>query len=94
MINSYVLGTGPTAYGSDPDLDTLFQEQAQTRDPTTREALLHRLQFMMHERVRHAPLLEQAVLVGVGPRVEEPAIGLIPLVSFTAPYEEMRLKQP
>jgi len=93
-IEIYVLGTGPSVYGSDPDLDALFQEQAGARDPTTREALLHRLQALMHERVRHAPLLEQAVLIGVGPRVEEPAIGLIPLVSFTAPYEEMRLKRP
>jgi peptide/nickel transport system substrate-binding protein len=93
-IEIYVLGTGPGVYGSDADLDALFQEQAGARDPTTREALLHRLQALMHERVRHAPLLEQAVLIGVGPRVEEPAIGLIPLVSFPAPYEEMRLKRP
>jgi len=89
----YVLGTGLYAYGSDPDLDALFQEQAMTRDRATREALLHRMQFRMHERVRHAPLLERAVLFGVGPRVEEPAIGLITLAPFAAPYEEMRLKQ-
>jgi hypothetical protein len=37
---------------------------------------------------------EQAVLIGVGPRVEEPVIGLIPLASFTAPYEKTRLKRP
>jgi len=65
-----------------------------TRDRATREALLHRMQSRMHERVRHAPLLERAVLFGVGPRVDEPAIGLIPLAPFAAPYEEMRLKQP
>jgi hypothetical protein len=34
----------------------------------------------MHERVMHAPLLERAALHGVGPRAEEPAVGLIPLV--------------
>ena len=90
----YVLGTGLYAYGSDPDLDALFQEQAMTRDRATREALLHRMQSRMYERVRHAPLLERAVLFGVGPRVEEQAIGLIPLAPFAAPYEEMRLKQP
>jgi len=44
--------------------------------------------------VMHAPLLERAVLYGVGPRVDEPAIGLIPLLTFAAPYEEMRLKRP
>jgi hypothetical protein len=89
-----VLGIGLYAYGSDPDLDALFQEQALARDRTAREALLHRMQSLMHERVRHAPLLEHAALHGVGPRVEEPAISLIPLAPFAAPYEEMRLKQP
>jgi ABC-type transport system substrate-binding protein len=92
-IEQYVLGTG-RAYGRSPDLDALFQQQAVARDHSTREALLHRLQSLMHERVMHAPLLERAVLYGVGPRVAEPAIGLIPLVSFPAPYEEMRLKRP
>jgi hypothetical protein len=33
-------------------------------------------------------------LRGVGPQVEEPAVGLNPLLYFTAPYEEMRLKKP
>jgi peptide/nickel transport system substrate-binding protein len=90
----YVLGTGLYAYGSYPDLDALFQQQAAERDRATREGLLHRMQSLMHERVMHAPLLERAALHGVGPRVGEPAVGLIPLVPFAGPYEEMRLKQP
>jgi peptide/nickel transport system substrate-binding protein len=93
-LEIYVLGTGLYAYGSDPDLDALFQQQAAERDRTTREVLLHRLQSLMHERVRHAPLLERAALFGVGPRVEEPAVGLIPLAPIAGPYEEMRLKRP
>jgi peptide/nickel transport system substrate-binding protein len=90
----YVLGTGLYAYGSYPDLDALFQQQAAERDRATREGLLHRMQSLMHERVMHAPLLERVALHGVGPRVEEPAVGFIPLVPFAGPYEEMRLKQP
>jgi peptide/nickel transport system substrate-binding protein len=93
-IETYVLGTGLYAYGSSPDLEALFQQQAAERDRATREALLHRLQSLMHERVMHAPLLERVALHGVGPRVEEPAVGLIPLAPFAGPYEEMRLKQP
>ena len=31
---------------------------------------------------------------GVGPRVEEPGAGLIPLFAYFGPYEEMRLKKP
>jgi peptide/nickel transport system substrate-binding protein len=88
-----VLGTGTYAYGSYPDLDALFQQQAGERDHTAREALLHRMQALMHERVMHAPLFEPQVLHGVGPRVEESTIGFLP---FPLPmlYEEMRLKQP
>jgi len=92
-IERHVLGTGAYAYGSYPDLDALFQQQAGERDRTTREALLHRMQSLMHERVMHAPLFEPLVLHGVGPRVEEPAIGLIPL-PVPILYEEMRLKRP
>jgi peptide/nickel transport system substrate-binding protein len=90
----YVLGTGLYAYGSYPDLDALFQQQTAERDRTAREVLLHQMQSLMHERVMHAPLLERAALHGVGPRVEEPAVGLLPLAPFAAPYEEIRLKQP
>jgi len=90
----YVFGRGLYAYGSYPDLDALFQEQAAERDRTTREALLHRIQSLVHERVMHAPLLERAALHGVGPRVEEPAVGLVPLAPGAIPYEEMRLKRP
>jgi peptide/nickel transport system substrate-binding protein len=90
----YVLGTGLYAYGSVPDLDALFEQQAAEQDRTRRQALLYQMQSLMQERVMHAPLLERAALHGVGPRVEEPAVGLIPLVPFAGPYEEMRLKRP
>ena len=42
----------------------------------------------------HAPIFEPATLHAVGPRVEEPGVGLNPLLYFTAPYEDMRLKKP
>jgi peptide/nickel transport system substrate-binding protein len=93
-FETFVRGGGLYAYGSAPDLDALFQRQAVERDHTTRETLLHQMQFIMHERVMHAPLLERAVFYGVGTRVEEPAVGLVSLVPFVSPYEELRLKQP
>ena len=39
-----------------------------------------------------APILEPAFLSGVGPRVEQSAFGLITGMSFTLPYEEIRLR--
>ena len=55
--------------------------------------MLHQIQRLMHERVMHAPSFEPATLHGVGPRVEEAAVGLNPLLYFAGPYEDMRLKK-
>jgi peptide/nickel transport system substrate-binding protein len=49
---------------------------------------------VMYERVMYGPIFEPATLHGVGPRVEEPAIGLNPQLYFTAPYEDIRLRKP
>jgi peptide/nickel transport system substrate-binding protein len=93
-IEAFVVSGSAYAYGGYPDLDDLFQQQAQERDRKKREALLHQIQRLMHERVMHAPIFEPATLHGVGPRVEEPAVGLNPLLYMAAPYEEMRLRKP
>jgi hypothetical protein len=47
----------------------------------------------MHERVMFGAMFEPAMLYGIGPRVEEPAIGLNTQLYFAAPYEDMRLKK-
>jgi peptide/nickel transport system substrate-binding protein len=93
-LEAFVLSTGPYAYGGYPDLDALIRQQAEERDRSKREALLHQSQRLMHERIMHAPIFEPATLHGIGPRVEEPGVGLNSLLYFTAPYEEMRLKKP
>jgi peptide/nickel transport system substrate-binding protein len=93
-LESFVVSQAPYAYGGYPDIDDLFRQQAQQRDDKKREALLHQIQRLMHERVMYGPIFEPATLHGVGPRVEEPAIGLNALLYFAAPYEDMRLKQP
>ena len=93
-IESFVLSTAPYASGGYPDIDDLFRQQAQERDRKKREALLHQIQRLMHERVMFGPIWEPATLHGVGPRVEQPAIGLSRQLYFAAPYEEIRLKRP
>ncbi len=50
-------------------------------------------QFVKRELTLNLPLFEPATLHGVGPRVEEPAVGLTSQLYFTAPYEDMRLKK-
>ena len=93
-LETFVLSTGTYAYGGHADIDDLFRQQAVERDRSKREALLYQIQRLTHERVMQAPIYEPATLHGVGPRVEEAAVGLSSLLYFAAPYEEMRLKRP
>jgi peptide/nickel transport system substrate-binding protein len=93
-IETFVISTAPYATGGSPDIDDLFHQQAQERDRKKREALLHQIQRLMHERVMYGGIFEPATLHGIGPRVEEPAVGLSSQLYFAAPYEEIRLKKP
>jgi peptide/nickel transport system substrate-binding protein len=83
---------GPYAYGGYPDLDGLFREQATELDRGKRETILHRMQQIVHERAMFAPIWDFAFLHGVGPRVEESALGLLGAYGFSAPYEDVKLK--
>ena len=91
-IEAFVVAGGIRAYGGHPDIDGLFREQAVEVDVRKREALLHRIQQLMHERVMFAPLLEPAFLSGVGPRVDPATLGLVTGHAFSYPYEDIRLK--
>jgi len=91
-LESFVISSAPYASGGSPDIDDLFKQQAQERDRKRREALLHQIQRLMHERVMFAPLFEPATLHGVGPRVEESGLGLMKDWGFSAPYEDVKLK--
>jgi peptide/nickel transport system substrate-binding protein len=91
-IEAFVAGGGTYAYGSYADIDGLFREQAADLDPKRREATLHRIQQLMHEKAMVAPIWLNAGLIGVGPRVEESGIGLIAGYVFSAPYEDVKLK--
>ena len=91
-IESFVATGGAYVYGSYPDIDGLFREQATDLDPKRREATLHRIQQLMHEKVMTAPIWLNAGMNGVGRRVEEAGIGVIPGYIFSAPYEEVKLK--
>jgi len=93
-LESFVISSAPYASGGYADIDELFERQAYERDRTKREALLYEIQRLMHERVMFGPIFEPATLHGIGPRVEEPAIGLNTQLYFAAPYEDIRLKQP
>jgi peptide/nickel transport system substrate-binding protein len=91
-LDAFVAGGGLFTYGTYPDIEGLIREQSTELDRGKREAILHRVQQLIHEKVMYAPLMEPAILAGYGPRVAESAIGLITNMAASAPYEELRLK--
>jgi peptide/nickel transport system substrate-binding protein len=91
-IENYLISTGSFAYGAVPDIDDLFAQQARERDRAKRQALLHRIQQIAADRVLYLPLYMLSFHNGVGPRVQESSLGRIPLHYYTAPFEDIRLK--
>jgi peptide/nickel transport system substrate-binding protein len=91
-IESFTFSGGVFAYGGYPDVDGLFREQAAELDRKKREALLHRIQQLMHDKVMYLPIWQLALLPGYGPRVAESGLGLIADFPWSAPYEDLKLK--
>jgi ABC-type transport system substrate-binding protein len=91
-IEAFVAAGGAYVYGSYADIDGLFLEQVGELDPKRREATLHRIQQLIHDKAMIAPIWLNAGLAGLGPRVEESGIGLIAGYAFSAPYEDVKLK--
>ena len=91
-IEAYVLKNGIYASGVVPEIEDLYARQARETDRKKREALVHQMQDIMHERVLHVPIYELAFLWGVGPRVEEACVDHIKGFSYSAPYEDLKLK--
>ena len=91
-LEAFVHSKGIYAYGGYPDIDGLFSEQAAELDKKKREAILVKIQQLVHEKVMYAPIWELGWLNGVGPRVAESGLGLIPMHAYSAPYEDLKLK--
>ncbi len=91
-IENYFISTGTYAYVNHPDIDELYRKQDVETDVTKREAMLHDIQRLAYERALFVPLYAWVWHTGVGPRVEEPSLGKIPLFYYTGPWEDMRLK--
>jgi peptide/nickel transport system substrate-binding protein len=91
-LEAFVAKGGAYVYGSYPEIDTLFQEQAAELDAKKREATLRKIQELVHERTIYAHLWQFAVIDGIGPRVGESGLGLIAGHPFSTPYEDVTLK--
>jgi len=91
-IETFVASGGPYVYGGYPDIDGLFREQAGELDRKRREAMLQRIQQLVHEKTMYAPIWELGFIHAHGPRVAESGLGLITGWAFSAPYEDVKLK--
>jgi peptide/nickel transport system substrate-binding protein len=90
-IEAFVAKGGTYVYGSYPDIDALFAQQGTELDNKRREATLHKIQQLVHDRTIYAHLWQLAFLNGAGPRVGESGLGLIGGHAYSAPYEDVTL---
>jgi peptide/nickel transport system substrate-binding protein len=91
-IEAHLVKGGVFSYGSYPDIEELYRQQATELDRKKREALLHKIQQIMSERVIYAPIWQLAFINGVGARVGESGFAKIALFPYTSPYEDIALK--
>lgn len=91
-VENYFVSTGTYADVNRPDIDELYKKQDTETDVKKREAMLHEIQRIAYEQALFVPLYAWVWHTGVGPRVEDPSLGKIPLFYYTGPFEDMRLK--
>ena len=91
-LAAFVVKGGTYSYGSYPEIDDLFQQQAAELDTKRREAILHKMQQLVHDKAIYAPIWQLAFMNAFGPRVGESGFGLIPAFAYTGPYEDMTIK--
>ena len=91
-LAAFVVKGGPYVYGSYPDIDALYQQQAVELDNKKRTQILDKMQQLVYERTIVSPIWQLAFLNGVGPRVGQSSFGLIPGFAYTAPYEDITIK--
>jgi peptide/nickel transport system substrate-binding protein len=91
-VDAFVAAGGTFTYGSYPDIEGLIREQASELDPKKREAILHKIQQLIHEKAMVVPIWELAFINGHGPRVAESGLTLITSHAYSSPYEDLKLK--
>jgi peptide/nickel transport system substrate-binding protein len=91
-LAAFVAKGGPYVYGSYPDIDALFAQQASELDRQKRDIILEKIQQLVHEKAIYAPVWLLGFLNGVGPRVGESGFGKIPGFAYTAPFEDITIK--
>jgi peptide/nickel transport system substrate-binding protein len=90
-LEAFVVKGGTYSYGSYPDIDTLFVQQAAELDVGKRLAMLQQMQQLVHERTIYTHIWQLSFINATGPRVKESGLGLIAGHAYSAPYEDVTL---
>ena len=92
-VETMATKNGLYAYGVLPEVEDLFQRQAEELDRKKREELLHQAQKILHDKVVFAPIWENGFIRGVGAPRGGAGLSLIPAFPYSAPLEDLRLKK-
>src|SRR2546427_1045935 len=92
-LQAFATSKGGFAYGTIPEVESLFGRQIQEMDRKKREEMLHQIQRILADRVTFAPIWENGFIRAFGPRVEESGLTLIQSFPYSAPLEDVRLKK-
>jgi peptide/nickel transport system substrate-binding protein len=87
-LAAFVVKGGAFAYGSYPEIDQLYPQQADELDHEKRASILAKMQQLVHEKA----IWQLGFLNGVGPRVGESSFDRIPGFAYTAPFEDLTIK--
>jgi len=91
-LASFVVKGGSNVYGSYPDIDELYPQQADEMDQAKRGAILTKMQQLVHEKSIYAPIWQLGFINAVGPRVGESSFDRIAGFAYTAPFEDLTIK--
>ncbi|HEX3860529.1 MAG TPA: ABC transporter substrate-binding protein [Stellaceae bacterium] len=91
-LAAFVVKDGAYAYGSYPDIDELYPQQADELDHEKRTGILDKMQQLVHDKAIYAPIWQLGFINAIGPRVGESSFGAIPGFAYTAPFEDLTLK--
>ena len=91
-LATFVVKGGAYAYGSYPDIDALYPQQADEMDQAKRGAILTKMQQLVYEKSIYAPIWQLGFINAVGPRVGESSFDRIAGFAYTAPFEDLTIK--
>jgi peptide/nickel transport system substrate-binding protein len=91
-LATFVVKGGPYVYGSYPDIDALYPQQADEMDQAKRAAILTKMQQLVYDKSIYAPIWQLGFINAVGPRVGESSFDRIPGFAYTAPFEDLTIK--